>query len=133
MSSRLLIRAGVIALTLAVAAIPAAAQPAQVENMDPAIAVDVTPFVALGSPLSSRVGAAVTFPVTRTVSVEAEVGYRRAEMNALSAGASVLYDLPRLGRVTPYAAAGAGLEQYGTALELPGGNLVTQPRTAFVV
>ena len=130
MRTPLLIHAGLLVLMVSMAATPAVAQ---TPEPVPDIAVEVTPFVALGSSLSSRVGAAVTFPVAGAVSIEAEVGYRRSEMNALSASASLLYDLPRLGRVTPYLATGVGLEQYGTALQLPGGNLATQPHTAFVV
>ena len=93
----------------------------------------VTPFLSLGSSLSSNVGTAITFPVTKTLSVEAEVGYRHAELNAVSAHVSALYDLPRLMRITPYLVGGIGLEQYGTALELPNGELGTQPRTAFSI
>src|SRR5262245_30357273 len=55
-------------------------------------AVTVTPFVSLGSFVSSRVGAAIAFPVTDSVSLEAEIGYRRQEMSALSAHLSVLQD-----------------------------------------
>ena len=41
--------------------------------------VEVTPYVALGSAAASPVGAAVTFPVTSTLSVETDVAYRRGE------------------------------------------------------
>ena len=131
MRSQLFGHAAMLAILFSGAATPAAAQQPS-EPVQP-IQVEVTPFVALGSPLSSRIGTAVTFPLTDTVSIEAEVGYRRAEMNAMSLTASVLYDLPRMGRVTPYLAAGAGLEQYGTALARPDGSLATQGRTAAVV
>ena len=49
-------------------------------------AVEVTPYVALGSAAASPVGAAVTFPVTSTLSVETDVAYRRGEggINALN-------------------------------------------------
>ncbi len=86
------------------------------ETTDPiatAPAVEVTPFIALGSSSSSRTGATISFPLTRDISVESEVGYRRSAITALSATASVLYDLPRAGRIAPYAAAGIGLDQYG--------------------
>ena len=77
--------------------------------------VEVTPYVALGSAAASPVGAAVTFPVTSTLSVETDVAYRRGEghIHALSSSASLLYFLPRVGQSTPYVAAGVGLSQYG--------------------
>lgn len=96
-------------------------------------AVTITPFVSLGSFVSSRVGAAIAFPWTDTISLEAEVGYRRQEMNALSAHLSLLHDLPALGRVTPYLAAGIGLEEYGVAVQQPDHRLATLPRTALSV
>ena len=57
------------------------------------------------------------------MSLEAEVGYRRQELNALSAHLSLLQDLPRIGRIRPYLAAGIGLEEYGTAMPQPNGTL----------
>jgi hypothetical protein len=99
-------------------------------------AVEVTPFVAMGSNGSSPIGAAISFPVGSSFSIEAEVGYRRGEgnINALSSSANLLYALPRVGRTVPYLAAGAGLAEYGSPIVAPDGHLVgTQPRTAFVV
>ena len=77
--------------------------------------VEVTPYVALGSAGVSPVGAAVTFPVTSTLSVETDVAYRRGEgdIHALSTSTSLLWFLPRVGRSTPYLAGGMGLSQYG--------------------
>jgi len=94
-----------VAFTLA--SLPVAAQEARV--------VEVTPYVALGSEAASPVGTAVTFPITSRLSVETDVAYRRGEGNihALSSNASLLWFLPRVGRSTPYAAAGVGLAQYG--------------------
>lgn len=96
-------------------------------------AVTITPFVSLGSFVSSRVGAAIAFPVTDKMSLEAEVGYRRQELNALSAHLSLLYDLPTLGRVTPYLATGIGLEEYGVAAPQPNNTVATLPRIAVAV
>src|SRR5439155_20368807 len=62
-----------------------------------------------------------------------EVGYRHDMTGRLSATASLLYDLPRIGRFRPYLAAGAGLEEYATALRLPDGALAAQPRKAFAI
>jgi hypothetical protein len=85
-----------------------------VEAQD-ARAVEVTPFVALGSAAASPVGVVFTFPVTLRLSVETELAYRRAEgrINALSSSASLLYLLPHLGEAAPYVVGGVGLSQYG--------------------
>ena len=65
-------RAVVFALfAVTLAASPVAAQDAK--------AVEVTPYVALGTGGVSPVGAAVTFPVSSTLSVETDVAYRRGE------------------------------------------------------
>ena len=83
-----------VALTLE--ALPVGAQDAK--------PVEVTPYVALGSAAASPVGAAVTFPLTPTLSVETDVAYRRGEgrIHALSSNVSLLYSLPRAGQATPY-------------------------------
>lgn len=99
-------------------------------------AVEVTPFVALHSNGGSPLGVAVAFPVTSKLSVETEVGYRRGEgrIHALSSSVSLLYDLPRAGRVIPYLAAGVGLMQYGAPfLSRNGYPIATQPRMALMV
>ena len=70
-----------------------------------------TPLVSLGSSGSSRVGGAVSFPVAPRMRVEAEVGYRGGPVGTVGMHASLLYDLPRLGRITPYLAAGIGLDE----------------------
>ena len=77
-------------------------------------AVEVTPYVALGSAGASPVGMMITFPVTSTLAVETEMAYRRGGgINALSSSASLLYFLPRFGQSTSYVAGGAGISQYG--------------------
>lgn len=95
--------------------------------------VEVTPYVSVGSYPSSRVGGAIAFRLTPVLSVESEVGYHHDPIAMLSMSASVLYDMPRIGRVMPYLAAGAGLEQYATAFRLRGGALAAQQRTALAV
>jgi hypothetical protein len=97
----------VFALTAFTLASPAGAQDAK--------PVEVTPYVALGSAGASPVGAAVTFPVTSTLSVETDVAYRRGEggIHALSTNISLLYFLPRVGASTPYVVGGVGLSEYG--------------------
>jgi hypothetical protein len=111
-----------------IAASPVAAQDAQT--------VEVTPYVALGSEAASPVGAAVTFPITSTLSVETDVAYRRGEgrIHALSTNTSLLYFLPRVGRSTPYVAAGVGLAQYDAPVFSSSGSPIgAQPRVAMTV
>ena len=115
-----------IAFTLA--ALPVRAQDAKT--------VEVTPYVALGSDGASPVGAAVTFPVTSTFSVETDVAYRRGEgsIHALSTNTSLLWSLPRVGQATPYVAAGVGLSQYGAPVfSYDGPPIGTQSRVAMTV
>jgi hypothetical protein len=85
----------VFVIVLATGGLPAAAQSTNTNNAAP---VEVTPYASLGSYPSPRVGAAVAFRLTPTLSVETEVGYRRDTTGRLSATASLLYDLPRIGR-----------------------------------
>ena len=115
-----------VAFTLA--ALPVGAQDAK--------PVEVTPYVALGSAAASPIGAAVTFPVTTTLSVETDVAYRRGEgaIHALSSNTSLLWSLPRAGQSTPYVAAGVGLAQFGAPVFSSGGPPIgTQPRVAMTV
>jgi hypothetical protein len=88
---------------------PASAPPAS------SPAIEVTPFVSIGSSGSSPIGAGISFPVASNLSIEAEVGFRRGEgrLTFLSSSANVLYALPRVGRTSPYLAAGVGLHEYG--------------------
>lgn len=96
------------------------------------MAVEVTPYVFLGSLTSSGVGAAVRWPLASHLSVELETSYRRAEASNLSSNLSILFDFPQMGRVTPYVVGGVGLDQYNTA-EFLAGRVVTLPKTAFSV
>jgi hypothetical protein len=106
------------ALATAAAAFAFGLSTAQAQD---APSVAVTPFVALGSNGSSPFGVAITFPVASSVGIESEVGYRRGEggIHALSAGASLLFDLPRVGRTVPYLAIGGGLAEYGAPVIAP--------------
>lgn len=117
-------------IVVASGVLPAAAQPTDTAD---AAAVEVTPYVSFGSYPSPRVGGAVAFRLTPTLSVEGEVGYRHDTAGRLSSSASLIYDLPRIGRFRPYLAVGAGVEEYATAVELPNGELGSNGRTAFVV
>jgi hypothetical protein len=115
----------VTAITIGVA--PASAQDAR--------AVEVIPYVGIGTAGAAPVGTAVSFPVTSTLSIESDVGYRRGEgdRHALSTSASLLYALPRLGQSTPYVAAGVGVAQFGTPLLSADGPVGTLPRMALTV
>jgi hypothetical protein len=98
--------------------------------------VEVTPYVALGSAAASPVGAAVTFPVTSTLSIETDVAYRRAEggINALSSSISLLYFLPHVGQARPYVVGGVGLSQYGAPIPSASGPPIgTEPSVAMTV
>jgi hypothetical protein len=115
-------------VAFALKAVPVGAQDAK--------PVEVTPYVALGSAAASPVGAAVTFPVTSTLSVETDVAYRRGEGNihALSSNTSLLWFLPRVGQATPYVAGGVGLSQYGAPVFSSNGPPIgTQSRVALTV
>ena len=78
-------------------------------------------------------GAAVRFAWTTNLSVETEAGYRHAGIDALSTSVSLIWDVPRVGRVVPYLAGGVGLEQFGTAIVQPGGVLGTQTNVGFTI
>jgi len=117
-----------VMVMLTLGAWPVRAQDAQ--------AVEVTPYVAVGSAEASPVGAAVTFPVTSRFSFETDVAYRRGEgrIHALSSSTSLLYALPRVGQTTPYVAAGVGLSQYGAPVFSSDGPPVgTESRVALTV
>jgi hypothetical protein len=120
------IRTGYVSVSLLVCALlPYAAHAQEAadtgSSSSTAQGVEITPFVAIGSVRASTVGVGLSFPIASKLSVETEVGYREGEghINALSSHASLLYELPSMGRTRPYLAAGAGLEQYGAVLELP--------------
>ena len=115
-------------VVLAVTAIPSTAQ---AQTALPSI--EVMPYVSLDSRGMIPIGTAVSFPLNSTFSIETEVGYRRAEgnLNALSTSASLLYNLPKLGSVTPYLAAGVGIAQYGSPIITPRGVIGTQSAMAF--
>jgi hypothetical protein len=66
-------------------------------------------------------------------SLELETSYRRGEVGALGSNLSLLFDLPQIGRVTPYLAGGVGFEQFGFAETSPAGNFVAQAGTAVTV
>ncbi len=99
-------------------------------------AVQVTPYVAVGTPGAAPVGVAATLPLTSRLDLETDLAYRRGEgrIHALSANASLLWLLPRIGQATPYVAAGAGVSQYGSPVfGSDGPPIGTQPRLAMTM
>lgn len=100
---------------LAIVAFSLGAMPAWAQSAPP---VAVTAFVAMGTDGASPVGAAIAFPISSALSIEADAAYRRGEgrIHAPSTNANLLFSVARFGRVTPYAAAGAGLTRYGTVV-----------------
>lgn len=113
---------------LLLGALPVSAQEAK--------AVEVTPYVAIGSAGASPFGAAVTFPLTSTLSLETDVAYRRGEgdLHFLSTSASLLYALPHVGQAMPYVAGGVGLAQYGAPVfSSDGPPVATERRLALTM
>jgi hypothetical protein len=94
---------------------------------------EITPYVFLGSLSSSGVGAAVRWPLPAHFSVELETSYRRSEVSPVNSNVSLLFDLPQVGRVTPYVVGGVGLDQYAIADLSPAGKIIAQAKTAFSV
>ena len=127
----------IAALGLMLPVSPAGAQDAAVITAPPAAvspAVQVTPFVSIDSRGSTPVGAAISFPLGASFSLETELGYRRGEgdMNALNTSVNLLYDLPRIGRATPYLATGVGLAQYGVPVVSRNSFVIgTEPRVGL--
>ncbi len=77
-------------------------------------------------------GAAFTFPLTRHLSVESEVGWRPTPSD-LSASAGVQYRLPKIRRVTPYVASGVGLAPYQDLLQVPTGDPLSLQQTTLTL
>jgi opacity protein-like surface antigen len=79
--------------------------------------IEVTPFISRDSTFAWRLGAAISFSWTSKLSVETEInsstGINRAQADEVGASANVLYSPRPMGRLIPYVAGGAGLEQYG--------------------
>ena len=95
--------------------------------------VEIAPYVFVGSNGSTGAGAAVRWPVASKLGVEVETALRDGEVTGFATSLNVVYDLPSIGRVTPYVTGGVGLEQYGTVMESPLQGLVTVKQTAFTV
>jgi hypothetical protein len=111
----------------------AAATSARAQERSAQDALEVTPYVFLGSNASSGVGAAVRWPLPGPLSVELEASSRLSAVSPMSANVSLLYDFPEFARLTPYAAAGVGLDQYVFADTPSTGHLRIRTGTALAV
>jgi hypothetical protein len=121
-----LLRPTLVVLSLQLSVSVAVAQQA------PGDAVQLTPFVSMDSRGSTPIGGAISFPLGSSFDLEAEATYRES---GLATHASLLYDLPRLGRTRPYLAAGVGLAQFGAPVVAPGTGLLlgVSPQIALEV
>ena len=122
----------VVLLMAAMSAGPDIAQAQDSGDPAPPAKVQITPYVSVGSSASSGVGASVRWAVAPRLNIEVDTALQKTEVTGLSSSVSLLYDLPSIGRVTPYIAGGAGIEQYGTVVESSLG-LATLKRMTFAV
>jgi opacity protein-like surface antigen len=130
MKSHLFIPTGLCLLMSTMGVAPAHAQEhAGASSQATRLPPEVTAYVSYGSPASSRIGAAIALAWTENASIEVEVGYRPGEYDALSSSVNLIYDLPRIGRVTPYLAAGAGVGECTTAISVPGSATILKQST----
>jgi opacity protein-like surface antigen len=83
--------------------------------------IEITPYVLMGSGSASGAGAAVRWPIGDRLGIELDTEVKRAEITAVNFALSLVYDLPAIGRLTPYVAAGVGLERFGKAFHQPDG------------
>ena len=125
----------VVPVVLFVAAMSASPEIAQAQDSGSQAApaqVQITPYVSFGSMAETGVGGSVRWPVAPKLSIEVDTALRQAEVTGLSSSVSLIYDLPSIGRATPYVAGGVGVEQYGTVVQSPLG-LFTMTKTAFTI
>jgi hypothetical protein len=87
----------------------------------------MTPFFALGDDVAPGGGAAVTFPWTQRINVEAEASLGT---DAARSSVSLLYALPRLGRFALYVAGGGGIQRDEVTETIPKG-FPTRKKTEF--
>jgi hypothetical protein len=108
-------------------------RPAADDRASPPRAIEITPYVLMGSATASGVGAAVRWPLGSRFGLELETELRRAEITAVNLAVSLLYDLPAIGRVTPYVAGGIGLQASGKAFYRPGGEILLGSDTGLAL
>ena len=103
------------------------------DRASPARPIEITPYVLMGSASASGAGAAVRWPIGSRFGVELETELKRAEVTAVNIALSLVYDLPAIGPVTPYVAAGIGLERFGKAFYRPDGEPLRGSDTGLTV
>jgi opacity protein-like surface antigen len=108
-------------------------QPVTDDRASPRRPIDITPYVLLGSGNASGVGAAVRWPIADRLGLELETELSRAQITAVNVALSLVYDLPTIGAVTPYVAAGIGLERFGKAYYRPNGPPLLGADTGIVL
>jgi opacity protein-like surface antigen len=89
------------------------ARPIESDRASPGRPIEITPYVLLGASAASGIGTAVRWPIGARLGVELETELKHAEVTAVNVALSLVYDLPAVGRVTPYVAGGVGLERFG--------------------
>jgi opacity protein-like surface antigen len=90
------------------AALPSSAQTTQPPAPGSHRQVGLTPFMAMGDDYALGGGASLSFRMAPRFTLEAEAS---VGVDAARSGVSVLFDVLRLGGVTTYAAAGAGVQR----------------------
>jgi opacity protein-like surface antigen len=103
------------------------------DRASPSRPIEVTPYVSAGSAAASGVGAAVRWPIGSKFGVELETELKRDQITAVAIALSLVYDLPSIGRVTPYVAGGVGLAQHGVVYFRPGGELLRGTATGLTL
>jgi opacity protein-like surface antigen len=103
------------------------------DQASPGRPIEITPYVLMGSASASGAGAAVRWPIGSRLGLELETELKQAEITAVSVALSLVYDLPTIGRVTPYVAGGFGLERFGKAYFRPDGEPLLGSDTGLTV
>jgi hypothetical protein len=96
-------------------------------------AIEITPYVSAGSAASTGLGAAVRWPIGSKFGIELETELKRDQIVAIAMALSLVYDLPTIGRVTPYVAAGVGFEPQAVAYFRPNGETLLGTATRLTL
>ena len=122
---------------------------AQAVSPTPAPPIEISPFVSTGLGDSAGVGASVRWPISVKFAIEAEAEFRHtdgrlnydtADNDGFNGSLNLIYDLPRLGRATPYVLGGGGLEHWAQPIPIgpysltgPPPLTVSNSGTSFVI
>jgi opacity protein-like surface antigen len=105
---------------IAIAAMAEAQEAAPSPTAAGRMGVEVASFLSVGGNDVSSTGAAFRFPIGSRFGVEVETEWPLQSVSGLNATGNVVVDLPRMGRVTPYAIGGAGINRYTVTVDVPG-------------